>query len=304
MNNLMQVSNEVHSALHECQPVVALESTIVSHGLPYPENLDTAVQVEATVRENGAIPATIAIFNGIICIGLDESQLHNLATSKNIQKLSSVDIAYAMTKGVSGSTTVASTLVCAEMAGIKVMATGGIGGIHRDFKQTNDISHDPYQIALSKLIVVSSGIKAILDIPRTLELMETLGIAVVTYDNDEFPAFWSRNSGIASPMNFRSIHEIVKSFNYRSVINLEGGMLVANPVPSDFEISRDIVEPWIMDALAQAKKNNVTGKRVTPYLLDKIYHFSRGQSVKTNKALVKNNARVASMIACELYKIN
>lgn len=290
-------SAEVQEALDNGKAIVALESTIITHGMPYPENIETAVSVEKIIRDKGAIPATIAILDGIIHVGLTEAQVAALAQRNDILKLSRADLAFALATGKSGSTTVAATMICAALAGISVFATGGIGGVHRGAEESFDISADLEELAKTKVIVVSAGVKALLDIPKTLEVLETLGVPVVGYQTDEFPAFWSRESGLDCPLRLDSPEEIARFQSMRDSLGIEGGMIVANPVPEADEIPRNEMETDIYEAIAEASRRSVSGKEVTPFVLSRIKELTNGDSLVTNIALVKNNADLAARIA-------
>lgn len=290
-------SKEVTAAKVRGAPIVALESTIITHGMPFPGNLEMARSVETIIREQGAVPATIAVIEGILHIGLEDAQIAALAQMTGVMKLSRADIAFALAERRSGATTVAATMIAASRAGISVFATGGIGGVHRGAEESLDISADLEELARTPVIVVSAGPKAILDIPKTLEFLETRGVPVVTYDSEEFPAFWSRNSGLRSPLSLSSPAAIANFQRMRDQLGIEGGMLIANPVPEEHEIPREEMEIYIGRALASAEREEVTGKDVTPFLLDNIFHLTAGRSLKTNIALVENNARLAAEIA-------
>jgi len=265
--------------------------------MPYPGNLNMARSVEAIIREQGAVPATIAVIDGVLHIGLEDDQIATLAQLPNVMKLSRADIAFAIAERRSGATTVAATMIAADRAGISVFATGGIGGVHRGGEESLDISADLEELARTAVIVVSAGPKAILDIPKTLEVLETRGVPVVTYDSEEFPAFWSRNSGLRSPLSLSSPAAIANFQLMRQQLGLGGGILIANPVPEEDEIPREEMEIYIGRALANAEREEVSGKDVTPFLLDNIFHLTQGRSLKTNIALVENNARLAAEIA-------
>ncbi len=290
-------SKEVAAAKVRGAPIVALESTIITHGMPFPGNLEMARSVETIIREQGAVPATIAVIDGILHIGLEDAQIAALAQMTGVMKLSRADIAFALAERRSGATTVAATMIAASRAGISVFATGGIGGVHRGAEESLDISADLEELARTPVIVVSAGPKAILDIPKTLEFLETRGVPVVTYDSEEFPAFWSRNSGLRSPLSLSSPAAIANFQRMREQLGIEGGLLIANPVPEEYEIPREEMEIYIGRALANAEREEVTGKDVTPFLLDNIFHLTAGRSLKTNVALVENNARLAAEIA-------
>ncbi|WP_319485751.1 pseudouridine-5'-phosphate glycosidase [uncultured Cohaesibacter sp.] len=290
-------SEEVAAARAAGTPIVALESTIITHGMPYPENVSTALEVEAIIREEGACPATIAIMDGVINVGLTQQQIEALAQRDDILKLSRADLAYALVAGKSGSTTVAATMICASLAGIATFATGGIGGVHRGAEETFDISADLQELAKTPVMVVSAGVKALLDIAKTLEVLETLGVPVVGYGTDEFPAFWSRESGFDCPLRLDAPKDIAALYKMRKALGLEGGMIVANPVPEAAEIPRNEMETFILEAIAEANRLNVHGKAVTPFVLSRIKDLTDGDSLVTNIALVKNNARLAANIA-------
>ncbi|NKN36562.1 pseudouridine-5'-phosphate glycosidase [Agrobacterium sp. a22-2] len=290
-------SGEVTAAKTRGAPIVALESTIITHGMPYPGNLDMALSVEAIIRQQGAVPATIAVIDGVLHIGLEPADIKTLAQMPDVMKLSRADLAFAIAERRSGATTVAATMIAAARAGISVFATGGIGGVHRGAEESFDISADLEELARTAVIVVSAGPKAILDIPKTLEVLETRGVPVVTYDSEDFPAFWSRSSGLKSPLSLASPAAIANFQKVRSQLGLDGGMLIANPVPEEFEIAREEMEIYIGRALANAEREEISGKDVTPFLLDNLFHLTDGRSLKTNIALVENNARLAAEIA-------
>ncbi|WP_411035793.1 pseudouridine-5'-phosphate glycosidase [Shinella sp. BYT-45] len=293
----MQYSDEVAAAKARGAPIVALESTIITHGMPYPGNLDMARSVERIIREEGAVPATIAVIDGVLHIGLEEAQLEALSRTEGAMKLSRADLAFAIAERRTGATTVAATMIAAARAGIRVFATGGIGGVHRRAEETFDISADLDELSRTGVIVVCAGAKAILDIPKTLEVLETRGVPVVTYDSPNFPAFWSRDSGLKSPLTLNSPAAIANFQAVRDQLGVDGGMLIANPVPQADEIPREEMEIYIARALDNAERDEVAGKAVTPYLLDSLFRLTDGRSLKTNIALVENNARLAAEIA-------
>jgi pseudouridine-5'-phosphate glycosidase len=293
-------SPEVAAALAALKPVVALETTIVSHGMPWPENLETALAVEDVVRLAGAIPAAIAVIGGKLRIGLDRATLEGLAKAKNVLKLSSADLAYGMTAGRTGATTVAATMIAAKLAGIGVFATGGIGGVHRGAETTYDISADLTELGRTDVVVVAAGAKALLDVPKTLEVLETLGVPVVCYRSDQFPAFWSRESGLPAPIRLDDPTAIAGFVRTRGELGLTGGVLVANPIPAADEIPASVMRPAIDAAIADASRDDITGKAVTPYLLSAILKKTGGKSLVANIALIKNNARLAAEIAVAL----
>lgn len=298
----LDISAEVAEALAAQKPVVALETTIVSHGMPFPENLSTALAVEDIVRQNGAVPAAIAVLDGRIRVGLGVAGLERLAEAKNVLKLSRADLAYGVASKRPGATTVAATMIVAKLAGIGVFATGGIGGVHRGAETSFDISADLQELARTGVIVVAAGAKALLDLPKTLEVLETLGVPVVSYGSDEFPAFWSRQSGLPAPIRMDSTAEIAAFQRARAALRIDGGMLVANPVPAASEIPFDVMAGYIEDANRAAIAERVSGKAVTPFLLDRILKLTDGRSLVTNIALIKNNAKLAAGIAVALAK--
>jgi pseudouridine-5'-phosphate glycosidase len=293
-------SSEVTAAKQRGAAIVALESTIITHGMPYPGNLEMARSVENIIRQQGAVPATIAVMKGVLHIGLEPAQLEELAQMEHVMKLSRADLAFAIAERRNGATTVAATMIAAHRAGIHVFATGGIGGVHRGAEESFDISADLEELARTGVIVVSAGPKAILDIPKTLEVLETRGVPVVTYDSEEFPAFWSRSSGLKSPLSLPSPAAIANFQKMRDELGIAGGMLIANPVPEADEIPREEMEIYISRSLANAERDEIVGKAVTPYLLDNLFHLTGGRSLKTNIALVENNARLAAEIAVAL----
>ena len=298
MNEMMDIAPEVAVALADGVGVVALESTIISHGLPYPENKQTALALEAAIREEGAVPATIAILGGRIKIGLTGDELEELASpSSDVIKVSRRDIATIMAQGGNGATTVASTMICAAMAGILVFATGGIGGVHRGAAQDFDISADLPELARTNVAVVSAGPKAILDLPLTMEYLETHGVPVIGYGTDELPAFWSRASGISLTARADSADAVAAIMKTKWSLGIEGGMMIANPVPEADEIPHPIIAKVIDEALAEAEAEGIKGKEVTPYLLSLIRQKTDGASLACNQALVMNNARVGAKIA-------
>ena len=288
---------EVAKALREGRPVVALESTIITHGMPHPQNIAMARGVEAIIREEGAVPATIAVIEGRLRIGLEADELQVLAGTRDALKLSRADLAFAVATGRTGATTVAATMIAACHAGIGVFATGGIGGVHRGAAQSFDVSADLEELARTEIIVVCAGAKAILDLEKTLEVLETKGVPVVGYGTDTLPAFWSRESGLAAPLRLDSANDIAAFQAARTALGIGGGMLVANPVPQSAELERATVAAWIEEALADAAAHGIIGKAVTPYLLAKMFELSGGRSLTTNIALVENNARLAAQIA-------
>jgi pseudouridylate synthase len=295
-------SPEVAEAHGQGRPIVALESTIITHGMPFPQNVETARQVEAEVRAHGATPATIAIMAHHIHIGLSDAQLTQLGQANNVAKLSRADLATCLAKGGTGATTVAATMICARLAGIEVFATGGIGGVHRGAEVSFDISADLRELAETAVTVVAAGAKAILDLPKTLEYLETLGVPVIAYQQDDFPAFWSRKSGLKAPIRMDTAAEIAAAHRMRALLGLPGGQLVANPIPVAAEIPRGEIMPDIEQALAEAEVQGIAAKAVTPFLLQRIFALTEGRSLTSNIALVLNNARLGAEIARELAK--
>ncbi len=304
MNIGMDIQSEVAKTLAENGPVVALESTIISHGMPHPQNVETARLVEDTVREEGATPATIAVIRGRLKIGLDEKDLEYLATAghREVTKLTRANLAQCIAAGGTGSTTVAATMIAAYKAGIDVFATGGIGGVHRGAEQTFDISADLQELSKTPVAVVCAGAKAILDIPKTLEVLETLGVPVITYAQSDFPAFWSRSSGLTSPMTADEPMDIARAFATQRALGLGTGCLIANPIPEEDEIPPTTINPLIEKALADAETQNMTHGAVTPFVLQRIYELTKGASLAANIALVLNNARLAAKIAMHVRK--
>jgi pseudouridine-5'-phosphate glycosidase len=298
----LDVSPEIAAALAARKPVVALETTIVSHGMPWPENLETALAVEAIVRENGAVPASIAVFDGRLRVGLARADLERLAKAKDVLKLSRADLAYAVVSGRPGATTVAATMIVAHLAGIGVFATGGIGGVHRGAEASFDISADLHELARTRMVVVAAGAKALLDLPKTLEVLETLGVPVVVYGSDEFPAFWSRLSGLKAPIRMDSAADVALFARTREALKLDGGILLANPAPAAVEIPAGEIGGHIEAANRAAAADGIKGKAVTPYLLDRILKLTGGRSLTTNIAIIKNNARVAAEVAVAMAK--
>lgn len=297
------ITPEVEAALAAGRPVVALESTIITHGMPYPQNLEMARTVEDTIREAGAVPATIAVMGGQIRIGLDAATLEALAQTPGdqVMKLSRADLAACIALGRTGATTVAATMICAALAGIRVFATGGIGGVHRGAETSFDISADLQELGQSPVTVVSAGAKAILDLPKTLEVLETLGVPVISFGQDQLPAFWSRESGLAAPLRMDDPAEIAAAAEMRARLGLKGGQLVVNAIPEADEIPRARMIPVVEQALAEAAEQGIAAKAVTPFLLSRIFELTEGQSLKANIALVLNNARLAARIAAAMH---
>jgi pseudouridine-5'-phosphate glycosidase len=295
-----EIAPEVRDALEENRPVVALESTIIAHGMPHPQNLETAQALEQIIRDSGAIPATIAVIGGDYKVGLTPAELFVLATEQNVLKLSVRDLPLAAAKRLHGATTVAATMRLAARAGIRVFATGGIGGVHRGAETTFDISADLTEMAETPVAVVSAGAKSILDIARTLEMLETLSVPVIAYRSDVFPAFYSRESGFAAPMRLDSPQEIAAFLKARWDLSPKGGVSIANPIPAADEIPAAKIEGTIRAALDDAARQGIAGKETTPFLLKRVNEVTGGASLKANIALVKNNARLGAEIAVAL----
>ena len=296
----LRIAAEVQEALAARRPVVALETTIVTHGMPYPENLETARTLECEIRGGGAVPATIAVMGGAVRVGLSESELESLATARAVLKLSRNDLPYAIATGQSGATTVAATMICARLAGIRVFATGGIGGVHRGAESSFDISADLEELARTSVAVVCAGAKALLDLPKTLEYLETRGVPVIGYRTDEFPAFWSRSSGLPIPMRLDSAAEIARLLELKWSLGLEGGALVANPIAAADEIPCGEMSAAIETAVSEAARRGISGKAVTPYILARLVELTGGRSLRANIALVRSNARLAAEVAAAL----
>lgn len=298
----LQIHSEVQNAIKNAEPVVALESTIISHGMPYPQNLEVAKEVEQVVRDQGAVPATLAILEGVPTIGLTQQELSTFAQAKGTMKCSRSDVAWAISQGLNGATTVAATMILAGLAGIRFFATGGIGGVHRGASESMDVSADLMEFTRTSVHVVAAGAKAILDLPKTLEYLETLGVPVVGYKTNEFPAFYYPNSGLNLALRADTPEQLVAFLRMRESMQLAGGVLIAQPVPADKALEKDTIEQTIAMALSDANNNGIAGKEVTPYLLKALNELTAGQSQATNKALVLNNARLAAQLAVEWSK--
>lgn len=296
----LRFAPDVAEALKTGAPVVALESTIITHGMPYPDNLTTARAVEQDIRDQSAVPATIALMDGMIHIGLSDADLERLAQTTDAKKISRADLALCLTMGWTGATTVAATMICAHLAGISVFATGGIGGVHRGAEITFDISADLTELGQTPVTVVAAGPKAILDIPKTLEVLETQGVPVIAYGQDALPAFWSRSCGITAPLRMDDAAQIAAAHLMRARLGLTGGQLIANPIPEPYEIPHDKIGPIIEQALIAAEDQGIAAKEVTPFLLGHILNLTEGASLTANIALVRNNARLAARIATEI----
>ena len=293
----LHILPEVQQALQQGKPVVALESTIISHGMPYPQNVETALAVEKVVRDNGAVPATIAIIGGKCHVGLSADEIETFGKEKNVWKVSLRDMPYVLSKNLFGATTVASTMRIASMAGIKIFVTGGTGGVHRGAANSMDISADLTEMAQTSVAVVSAGVKSILDIELTLEYLETKGIPVVTYGQDEFPSFYSSKSGYTSPLRLDTAKEIAEMLHVKWSMGLNGSVLIANPLPAAQEIPKDEMEKHILKALDAAEKQNIKGKEVTPFLLQYLAEHTKGESLQSNIALILHNAKTGAAVA-------
>ncbi|MGL5208293.1 pseudouridine-5'-phosphate glycosidase [Cetobacterium sp.] len=300
----LEISKEVKEALENNKPVVALESTIISHGMPYPQNVETALKVEEIVRENGAVPATIAILNGKLKVGLSKEEVDYLGKKGlEVTKASRRDIPAILASEDDGATTVASTMIIAALAGIKVFATGGIGGVHRGAETTMDISADLEELAMTNVAVVCAGAKSILDIGLTLEFLETKGVPVLGYQTKELPAFYTRKSGFKVDYKMDTPEQIAKTLKAKWDVNLKGGVVIANPIPEEFAMDFDTITNAINNAVAEAEEKGIKGKDSTPFLLAKVKDITKGKSLESNIQLVFNNAKLASEIAknyCEL----
>ncbi len=303
MNKYLDISSEVKKALDEGRPVVALESTIISHGMPYPRNVETALLVEQTIRDCGATPATIAVIGGRLKAGLSRDEIEYLGkTGRGVAKASRRDLPALVARGADGATTVTTTMIIAHMAGIKIFATGGIGGVHRGAEVTMDISADLEELAQTPVMVVCAGAKSILDLGLTLEYLETHGVPVIGYGTDELPAFYTRKSGFGVDYRVDSPAELAAMFRAQRDLGYKGGMLVTNPIPEEYSMDKAVIDKAIDEALAQAKAQGIHGKETTPFLLAKVVELTGGDSLDSNIQLVLNNARVAAKTACELAK--
>lgn len=299
----LSISGEVKDAISENKSVVALESTIISHGMPNPKNYETALEIEKTVRDNGAVPATIAVINGIIKIGLNKKEIEFLSVENGIHKASRRDIPVIISQKLSAAVTVSATMICAELAGIKIFATGGIGGVHRNAQNTFDISADLTELAQTNVAVVSAGVKSILDIGLTLEYLETIGVPVIGYKTDEFPAFYSRESGFNVNYRMDSAKEIAEMIKAKWDLGLNGGVIIANPVPEEYSMEKNKIDKAIEEALKKADEKGIRGKDVTPFLLSRIKDITGGKSLESNIKLVLNNAKLAAEIAAVLQDL-
>lgn len=304
MEKYLEYSQEVLEAKKNNVPVVALESTIISHGMPYPQNVQTAKEVEDIIRKNGAVPATIAILDGKIKIGLSDEELEMLATRKDIEKASRRDLPYLVATKKNGATTVAATMICAELAGIEVFVTGGIGGVHREAEVTMDVSADLQELAQTNVAVVCAGAKSILDIGLTLEYLETHGVPVVGFGTEVLPAFYTRTSPFQVNVQVENEKEAASMIRTKWELGLKGGVVIANPIPETDALDEEFINSVIEAALKEAKENEIAGKNVTPFLLSKVKELTEGRSLEANIALVKNNAEVGSKIAVQLNTLS
>ncbi len=301
MNRHLDISPEVRRALDESRPVVALESTIISHGMPYPRNVETALLVEQTIRDNGAVPATIAVIGGRLKAGLSHEEIEYLGKSgRAVAKASRRDLPALVARGADGATTVTTTMMIAHMAGIKVFATGGIGGVHRGAETTMDISADLEELAQTPVMVVCAGAKSILDLGLTLEYLETKGVPVIGYGTDELPAFYTRESGFGVDYRVDTPAQLAAMFRAQRELELRGGMLVTNPIPEEYSMDKSVIDRAIEQALAECREKGIHGKETTPFLLARVVELTGGNSLESNIKLVLNNARVAALTACEL----
>ncbi len=300
MHKLLEFNQEVTEALEKGLPIVSLESTIISHGMPYPENVEMAKKCESIIRENGAVPATICIMDGKLKVGLEPEELERLATSKNVIKTSRKDLAYVLSTKAIGATTVATTMIISKLAGIQIFATGGIGGVHRGAEITMDISADLEELGQTNVAVVCAGIKSILDLPKTLEYLETKGVEVLGYQTDILPEFYTLGKDHKVNYRMETPKEIAQLLNMKKVIDLKGGTIIANPIPSDYAMDYEEINAAINEALLEMNAINISGYESTPFLLGKVKDITKGKSLSSNIALVYNNAKLAAQIACEL----
>lgn len=301
---LIKISDEVKLALKEGRPVVALESTIISHGMPYPKNVETALEVERIIRENGCVPATIGIIDGVPLVGMTPEEIELFGKRSGILKVSRRDLPIVMAKKMWGATTVASTMILANMAGIEVFVTGGIGGVHRGAQQTFDISADLQELAHTNVTVVCAGAKAILDLPLTLEYLETFGVPVLGYKSSNLGAFYSKDSGLKVDYKMDSEQEIAEAIYYKRMMKLDGGILISNPIPDQYSMPSEVINLYIEKALKEANEKGIKGKEITPFLLKNIADNTHGNSLEANIKLVFNNAKIGARIAKELSNIS
>lgn len=302
LEKYMEISEEVKKALKEGKPVVALESTIISHGMPYPKNVKTALEVEKILKDKGVVPATTAVLNGVIKVGLTQDEIEYLGKAKDVYKASRRDLPFIVAKGLNGATTVATSMIIANMAGIKILVTGGIGGVHRGAETTFDISADLQELSHTNVAVVCAGAKSILDIGLTLEYLETFGVPVVGFKTDEFPAFFTRKSGYGVDYRVEGEEELANAIKTKWDLGLNGGLVVGNPIPEEYEMDYEVINTAISKALKEAEEKGIGGKEVTPFLLDKVKEETGGDSLESNIKLVYNNAKVGANLAIELAK--
>ena len=303
MNPYLDISPEVKAALDEGRPVVALESTIISHGMPYPKNVETALRVEQTIRDNGAVPATIAVIGGRLKAGLSRGEIEHLGKAgRAVAKASRRDLPALVARGADGATTVTTTMIIAHMAGIRIFATGGIGGVHRGAETTMDISADLEELAQTPVMVVCAGAKSILDLGLTLEYLETKGVPVIGYGTDELPAFYTRKSGFSVDYRADSPEELAAMFRAQRDLGYRGGMLVTNPIPEQYAMDKEVIDAAIAQALRECGEKGVHGKETTPFLLARVVELTGGESLESNIRLVLNNAALAARTACELCR--
>lgn len=302
MNNYVVLSEEVKTGMAKGLPIVALESTIISHGMPYPQNVAMAKDVEQIIRDNGAVPATIAIIDGKIKVGLSADELEMFGSSKGIAKVSRRDLADVLASGKLGATTVATTMIGAQLAGIKFFVTGGLGGVHRGWEHTLDISADLEELAQTNVTVICAGAKSILDLPATLEYLETKGVPVIGYTTKNLPAFFTRDSGLPLPLSSDDLNHIAKMIQTKWTLGLKGGVVVANPIPEADALAPEYIDNIIANAVKEAEEKHIVGKNITPFLLGKIVEMTSGKSLEANIKLVKNNAKVGAQLAVQFFK--
>ena len=303
MNPYLDISPEVKAALDEGRPVVALESTIISHGMPYPKNVETALRVEQTIRDNGAVPAAIAVIGGRLKAGLSRGEIEHLGKAgRAVAKASRRDLPALVARGADGATTVTTTMIIAHMAGIRIFATGGIGGVHRGAETTMDISADLEELAQTPVMVVCAGAKSILDLGLTLEYLETKGVPVIGYGTDELPAFYTRKSGFSVDYRADSPEELAAMFRAQRALGYRGGMLVTNPIPEQYAMDKEVIDAAIAQALRECEEKGVHGKETTPFLLARVVELTGGESLESNIRLVLNNAALAARTACEICR--
>lgn len=293
----LRINPKIKQAIENKSPIVALESTIISHGMPYPQNIETAIKVEQTIERYGVVPATIGIIKGEIIIGLTEEEINYLALSKKVYKASRRDLPVIISKQLDAATTVSATMICAQLAGIKVFVTGGIGGVHKGADKTFDISCDLTELSMTDVAVVCAGVKSILDIPLTLERLETLGVPVLGYQTIKFPAFYNSDSGCECDYRMDTAYEVAEAMKAKWELGLHGGIVIANPIPKEYELDKDYIDKIILDALEEARQRDIKGKAITPFLLDKIKELTSNKSLEANIELVLNNAEVGAQIA-------